>query len=287
MKKGFTLRTFLLLAVFLVVGFTGTLAVQSSSASDNPPTPGYEVKLFLDPDVVLDQNNTLKKEVRNTFETGKNRQSFAVQYLDTSDLQMMEEGWSVRIRKREDQGTHRIQYKKRYPIIDGNVQEALAAAARDGFTRESGFEAEIDWGYSSQTLSFAITERENLRYNDELQMPDLEASRQIAQQHAPAIFTNWLTADWGAHQLAQSKIYGVVDFVRYTGTLKDVELAIEIWKVIEEGGPGYEYLVEASFKTDNESIAGTRRAELLALLSEKGWLIPHDVLKTKTILDRY
>lgn len=252
-----------------------------------PSISAYEVKVFLDPDAVLTKKQNLAKQIRDEFSTGSSAKQYNVQFLDTPQQALKNEGWSIRLRKQEDQGQHRIQYKKRYPIINGDVQTALQTAFNDGFDANSIFEAEVDWGYTNQTLSFQVQEKVKLSNYSGLQLPNLADSKTVAHNFARDEFSNWISNGWGASQINASKIYGPVYFQRYTGEFEGEELAIEIWHVRNEAGTGMEYLVEASFKAEDFTTASEKRANLIQLLDTKGWLLPQDVLKTQMILDRY
>ena len=77
-------------------------------------------------------------------------------YLDTPARDCLRAGWVSRIRVKEGKPRYTITYKMRYPVQDGDVDSALATARADGLTLQKGqYPAEIDWGYSKMTLSFA------------------------------------------------------------------------------------------------------------------------------------
>ena len=77
-------------------------------------------------------------------------------YLDTPARDCLKAGWVSRIRVKEGKPRYTITYKMRYPVQDGDVDSALATARADGLTLQKGqYPAEIDWGYSKMTLSFA------------------------------------------------------------------------------------------------------------------------------------
>lgn len=61
---------------------------------------------------------------------------------------------------KENKSDYELTYKKRYPVVNGNIQAALTLANQEGFdASDDNYEAEVDWGYGKQTLSFSNTKR--------------------------------------------------------------------------------------------------------------------------------
>lgn len=277
--------------------FAGTVAaallaapfLHSQSAYAAVGTPNYEVKLALDPALVLDSSHNLASAVRSEFGTGSSYKSYRVQYMDTAAQSMQGQGWSERIRKRDDQSNHEIQYKKRYDVVNGDINAALTQAAGEGLDSSSGFDFQVDWGYSKQTLSIDYEKDATISgYSGSgLKMPNEAASRTVSAANAPSKFANWTSTGWGTTQLNNAVVYGPVDFKRYEGTFEDLDLDIEVWTVINEAKTGNEFWVEASFKTDSYSEASSTRTALMNELNGKGWLIPQDLLRTSQIIERY
>ncbi|MCM3630588.1 fibronectin type III domain-containing protein [Paenibacillus glycanilyticus] len=252
-------------------------------------TPNYEVKLNLDPALVLDSSHNLVSAVRSEFDTGSSYKSYKVQYMDTASQSMQGRGWSERIRKRDDESKHEIQYKKRYDVANGDINAALNQAAGEGLDSSSGFDFQVDWGYSKQTLSIDYEKEVSISGSSGsgLKMPNEATSRTVSVANEPSKFANWTSSGWGTAQLNNAVVYGPVDFKRYEGTFDDLDLDIEVWTVINEAKTGYEYWVEASFKTDSYSEASSTRTALINELNGKGWLIPQDLLRTSQIIQRY
>ncbi|MWC29711.1 fibronectin type III domain-containing protein [Paenibacillus sp. MMS18-CY102] len=252
-------------------------------------TPNYEVKLNLDPSLVLDSSHNLVSAVRSEFSTGTSTKKYKVQYMDTATQSLQGQDWSDRIRKRDDQSTHEIQFKKRYDVQNGDINAALTQAAGEGLDSASGFDFQVDWGYSKQTLSIAYEKDITISGSSGsgLNMPSEATSRTVSNSNAPTKFKNWTSTGWGTTQLNSSVIYGPVSFNRYEGTFDDLDLDVEVWTVINTAGTGNEYWVEASFKTDSFSEASSERTALINLLRSKGWLVEQDVLRTSQIIERY
>ncbi|WP_435166722.1 fibronectin type III domain-containing protein [Paenibacillus glycanilyticus] len=261
----------------------------SQSAFAAVGTPNYEVKLTLDPALVLDSSHNLVNSVRSEFDTGSSYKSYKVQYMDTAAQSLQGQGWSERIRKRDDQSNHEIQYKKRYDVVNGNINAALTQAASEGLDSSSGFDFQVDWGYSKQTLSIDYEKDVTISGSSGsgLKMPNESTSRTVSVSNEPSKFANWTSTGWGTAQLNNALVYGPVDFKRYEGTFDDLDLDIEVWTVMNEAKTGNEYWVEASFKTDSYSEASSTRTALINELNSKGWLIPQDLLRTSQIIERY
>ncbi|UJF34010.1 hypothetical protein [Paenibacillus hexagrammi] len=272
----------------------GTLSLSSysspASATPQPAVPDYEVKLFLDPADVLDSNHQLKSSVRTYFGMPSTKTKMSVEYLDTSDLDINDAGWNVRARKLEDYSDDEFQitYKKRYPITNGNIDAALAAAALDGFDAgEDDYEAQVDWGYSKQTLSFSNKKTVHHNGYDGMELLSENDAIDEAISHAPGKFEDWGSNNWGTDKLDDSKAYGPVDAKRWIGTWQNKTMYIEVWEIKKESGSGYDYVVEASFKTPSRTDAANGIAQLQSDLTQQGWFLPTDELKTQMILDRY
>lgn len=247
----------------------------------------YEVKAFLDPALVLNGQLELITSVKNALNINGAPYLFNVQYLDTELQTLIEEGWSIRTRKRADQGAHRIQFKKRYPVDGDDLPGALAQALNDGFDACTGQEVEVDWAPNGRkTLAYQIQIGTPLNHAG-LNMPDLSETRALALIHANAHFLGWIDNQWGEEQVDEARLYGPVFFERYPGDLNGIELVVEVWHILNETGDDPDYLVEVSFKTANATTASNGLTTLLALFSSEGWLLDEDILKTRRVLDRH
>lgn len=253
-------------------------------------TPNYEVKWYLDPAVVLGFDHKLKSAVLNAFDMPSTVEKMNVEYLDSDDLDLNAEGWDVRIRKMEaySDKAFEVTYKMRYPIAGGNIQAALNWAAADGFDAdEDDYEAQIDWGFSSQTLSFSNKKDAELDGYEGMELPGKGDSRDLAEDLIAGKLENWQSGDWAEDILHDAHIYGPVSAKRSIGEWAGEELYIEIWEIKKATGTGYDYLVEASFKEDDYATASAVRDSLKNKLISEGWFLPQDGLKTTKILEQY
>lgn len=113
------------LLVFLLVFFAVISGVSMNIYAESNMIPNYEVKLLLDPDIVVNSDDNLKKIYRDIFNTGKSYNEIAVEYLDTYNKEFNNEGWVNRIRIKENKDKFELTYKKRYKIFNQNINDAL------------------------------------------------------------------------------------------------------------------------------------------------------------------
>lgn len=249
-----------------------------------PAIPNYEVKIYMDPSVVLNSNNKLNQDVLDYFDMPTTVTKMSAEYLDSKDLDLNNIGWDVRLRKVEDNNNFELTYKKRYSIENGGIDAALQKAAADGFDKnEDDYEAQVDWGYEKQTLSFSNNKDVSISGYGGMDLP----SKTDAIKTAVNKISGKLDNVNGKAILKNAHIYGPVEAKRSIGVFNEQKFYIEVWKIKTEAGNGYNYVVEASFKTNDRSEAQEGHNKLIALLKEKRWLLPKDELKTQMILNRY
>ena len=251
-------------------------------------TPDYEVKLLLVPAAVLDSGRKLTSAVRAAFGIPSSVLKMNVQFLDTDCKEIYATGWCPRVRKTEGESDFELTYKKRYPITAGDIDGALATAQADGFDADaSGYDAQIEWGYEQRALSIGRAKCASCAGCSGMELPGTAASRSMLIDEAPRKFDDWVAKSWGTRTLATSRIYGPVLAKRWSGAWSGMKLYVEVWPIRNAAGTGTEDIVEASFKTASRTTASSKHASLMAYLRSRGWLLPEDGLKTKTIMDRY
>lgn len=253
-----------------------------------PATPNYEVKIYMDPSVVLNSNNRLNQDVLDYFDMPNTVTKMSAEYLDSRGLDLNNIGWDVRLRKMEDEDNFELTYKKRYAIENGNIDASLQTTAADGFDKsEDDYEAQVDWGYEKQTLSFSNNKDVSISGYDGMELPSNTDTIKAAVNKIPGKLNNSISNGYGKAILKNAHVYGPVEAKRSIGVFNEQKFYIEVWKIKTESGSGYDYVVEASFKTDDRSEAQEGHDKLIALLKEKRWLLPKDELKTQMILNRY
>ncbi|MFB5762876.1 hypothetical protein [Paenibacillus medicaginis] len=265
--------------------FAGTGAHSVYAAAN--AVPSYEVKFIAKPEAVLTSGGQVQEEVIETLGLDASPQAIGVAYYDTDLLELNEQGWDVRFRKKEDKNNYELTYKKRYPIINGDIDAALSLANKEGFdASDDNYEAEIDWGYGKQTLSFSNTKKVSTNTAG-THLPSEQESLELLLDKPPGKLEKWSSKGWGEEKLSQSRVHGPLTFYRYEGNWEGQELTLEVWPIRNSQGTGTENLIEASFKTDDQEIATQLRSKLMNTLAENGWLLPVDGLKTQLILERY
>ncbi|MFJ2047185.1 CYTH domain-containing protein [Paenibacillus sp. O199] len=277
--------SFMLSIVTLGSGLTFLEAPQASAAAN--AVPAYEVKFLAKPELVLNTDGTPRSEVIQTLGLNSTARNISAEYFDTNALNLNQAGWDVRFRKKDDKNNYELTYKKRYPVINGDVNAALTLANQEGFNAsDDNYEAEIDWGYGKQTLSFSNTKKVDTNATG-VQLPSQQEALSMLLDKLPGKLKNWSSSNWGKQQLTASRAYGPVTFQRYEGTWNGQELTLEVWPIRNAAGTGVENIVEISFKTADSTEVSGLRTQLMQVLANKNWLIPADGLKTQLILERY
>ncbi|GAA3407363.1 hypothetical protein ACFFNY_31955 [Paenibacillus hodogayensis] len=270
----------------LLVGVTLWAAPPVKSASNM--VPDYEVKLLMNPTAVLNSDHKLKSGVRNAFDMPDTVTKMNVLFMDTDNRDLYDNGWSARIRKIEDKNDFELTYKKRYPIVNGNIAAALTQANLEGFdSTDTNYEAQVEWGYLNKTLSISTKKTGKKSGYSGMDLPSAKDSRNLLTANIPGKLDRWLYTGWGTVMLNDSRKYGPVLAKRYIGEWNQTELYIEIWPIKDADGTGTEYIVEASFKTANQTDAASKQSQLISYLQGQGWLLAQDSLKTQLIMDRY
>ncbi|MDA1873130.1 MULTISPECIES: hypothetical protein [Bacillus] len=270
--------------VFVSIFFCCFLYNVMEGFAASPMKPSFEVKLLLKPEQVLGYNKEMKQEVLEHFQVGTNYERIQVQFLDTANKSLSNEGWFARIRKKEFSKDFELTYKKRYPIQNGVIQDALEVAKKEGFdSKTDSYEAEVDWGFGKKTLSISNKKSYSAKGYGVLDLPNEHASQNMLIEKLPGKMNKWLYKNWGEEMLRDSHIYGPVLMKRYTGEFENIKTNIEIWPLSNTGKIEDDFVIEVSFKTNEEIIATKQRELLMASIEKKGWLLPKDSLKTELI----
>lgn len=257
------------------------------AAAPATAVPNYEVKLFLDAAKVLDVEFKPTKDADKVFDLKSSNRKIAMQFIDARPLQVHAEGWSVRVRKFEDDEKFELSYKRRYPLATGTLADALARAAEHGFHKENDYAAQVEWGYSKQTLSFTRKKEFKAKGCDAMNLPAAEVVRQAVLDGLPGKLNRWKKEGWASRILAVGHLYGPVLGKRWIGKWQGPDLAFEVWLIKTESGQGFEPVVELSFKENDPAEAAGFRDKLMAFVRAQKWLLERDVLKAEMILQRY
>lgn len=262
MKKlighGLAVLTFLL-------GGLGALQVQAAI------TPNYEVKALLDSQKVLNDAHMLTEQSKVIFHIREDPSNVQVQYLDTPHRDFSQAGWTQRMRHKETKNKLEITYKKRYPIANGDIASALQQAAQDGFANTSTpYEAQIDWGYHTMTLSVSYTQK----IPGYTSLPTATQAKILTTAHMPAEELQTISLK------KEGVIYGPLTYQKYAGTLAGKSIDIEVWPIPNTS----DYITELSFKAKTYKEAAENRKKIYKLLESQQLIKAEDSLKTNKIL---
>lgn len=243
-----------------------------------------EIKLLLDNEAVLDEENFLKESIREAFQTGNDYEGIYVEYLDTAAQDFQNAGWTNRIRLKEGKSKYTLTYKRRFSVPGNDLSSAVADACEGGFTiANAEFPAEVDWGYSKMTLSFS--NEYEIKSESPLDITLLERGDavQMLADHMPPEEKNRNSDSWGTTLIKEAQMAGPVRFMRYSGVFDGYDIRIEIWPIESRGD--VEYISEFSAYAEDMDEAAVMHERLISSLDEMGILLPVDALKTRMILD--
>ncbi len=282
MKRIITIFT----AMMLTLGMFSFTAF-NVSAKENM-IPNYEVKLLLDSDMVLNSDDSLKKTYRDLFGTGKDYEEIGTLYIDTDNLSFQTEGWTNRIRIKENSNDFDLTYKKRYSIQGQDITTALTQANNEGFDiSDTNYEAQVDWGYEKMTLSLSCKKTASAKDYNEMELPSKKDAIAMLKDKMPGKLENWLYKNWGKDTIEDGRKYGPIYYSKYSGEYKGIDVDIEIWPLYNKETQKIEMVTELSFKADDYTEASSYRTDLINYLDDLGVLLHYDSLKTQKILLNY
>ncbi|MFI0718635.1 hypothetical protein [Streptomyces sp. NPDC021224] len=260
-------------------------AAPATAASNAKPT--YEVKIDLTASA-LDSSHAPTSAVKSAFGVSGSSKARSYEYFDTSGLALNAEGWDVRLRHKSGKDFEES-YKKRFPVTGGDIDAALDTANAAGFdSSDDNYDAEVDWGYSKQTLSFSDEKSHSGSGYSGTSVPDAGTGLSWLVNEVPGKLEDWKSSNWGKNTLQSSVVHGPVTSQVWEGAWESSDDAsIEVLPVRNAAGTGTEYVVEVSFKVDDYADAAQLHADAVSVADAHGWLYHGDILKTQTILDRY
>lgn len=249
--------------------------------------PDYEVKIDLTA-AALDSSHTPTSAVKAAFGISGSAKARSYEYFDTGALDLNAQGWDVRLRHKSGSDFEET-YKKRFPITNGDIDAALDVANDQGFdSSDTNYDAQVDWGYAKQTLSFSNDKSHSGSGYSGTSMPSAGTGRSWLVGEIPGKLEDWSAKNWGSDTLKAATAHGPVTSQVWSGAWESSDDAsIEVVPVKAASGTGTEYVVELSFKTDHYADAAQLHADAIAVADAHGWLYHGDILKTQLILGRY
>ena len=268
-----------LFKVVLIVASLVLLSAGLAFAADNNNYT-FEVKFLLDSSKVLDANNVPVKDLQDLFAVKKTNQR-TVLYVETPDRTFNNGGWINRVREKEGKKNVELAYKKRYTVQGTDIAGAFDRAIKDNPRITDGrYEAEIDWGYEKMTLSFTNEVKIDKPAGGMKGMSNEDILSNVLA-NMPEDEGGWMFAKLKSARIPNARFAGPVDYIRYVGSYKDVEIDIEVWPVKDT------VITELSFEAEGLANAEALRNEVMAILESRGILLKRDSLKTQMILDAF
>ncbi|MER5410822.1 hypothetical protein [Streptomyces sp. NPDC002769] len=263
--------------------FATTTPAQAASNA----VPTYEVKINLTT-AALDSSHNPLAAVKSAFGISGSAKARSYEYFDTSTLGLNGQGWDVRLRHKSG-SSFEESYKKRFPVTGGDINAALSTANTAGFSsNDTNYDAEVDWGYSKQTLSFSNEKSHSASGYSGTALPSVSTGLGWVVGDIPGKLEDWSSSNWGKTTLQASQAHGPVTSQAWGGAWEvSDDASIEVLPVVGASGSGTEYIVEVSFKTDSYSDATKLHTDAVNVAESHGWLYHGDILKTQLILDRY
>lgn len=178
----------------------------------------YEAKFLLNPGVVLGADHKPTVAVHSSFRLKQTPTLMKIQFMDTDTREIYDAGWNVRIQKKLDSDKFEINFKKRNPVPQDNLDDVIMTSNTDGFDMsDPNLEFQLDWGFSKQTLSISRKKKASADGYRSEEAPDGSMSREMATREAPGKIKDWKDDGWGITALHQARVYGPIFAERYSG----------------------------------------------------------------------
>ncbi|GMK56050.1 hypothetical protein CspeluHIS016_0211060 [Cutaneotrichosporon spelunceum] len=274
----------------LFKALVGVLAITSTAPDLKKPavaTHGWEIKLGLDPNGAL-KGGRPTHELLHAFSLEADPETRSYSYYDTAVQDLREAGWAIRMRHKEGRDLEAT-YKKRYTVGPEGLQAALELARDEGFDKRATarYGAEVDWTYSKKTLSFTLKKKWSAKGHHGTSLPDDDTGRHLLLKYMPDELHDWGKKHWGDRIMATTRQHGPVTSNVWKGKWAGTVVKLEVLPIKNAEGTGHETIVELSFGADSEAKATSLRDKALSQMKAAGWLLTHDVLKTRLVLERY
>ncbi|MGN5883516.1 MULTISPECIES: hypothetical protein [Staphylococcus] len=245
----------------------GAMFMLLPSGQSHAQVDQYEVKVYAKADKIVKDNRHIQHDILEQLGSEDKDEDFSVQYIDDAKRTNYGQNITYRVRKSEEDTETKLQYKKRYPIMNGDVESAVSKAKQDGFQTD---EYEVEYGEGKQTLSASNEAKVSLGS----QLPDVSKSLEVLQANAKSPFKSLL-------QFSNPSLIGPVHFERHKGNIGGNEVKIENWDI------GSNNVVEISSKVSSESEAKSVQQSIIHKLDTMGIHETNDQLKTDMIFLNY
>ncbi|MGU3292039.1 hypothetical protein [Williamsia sp. M5A3_1d] len=273
-------------ALLISASLATSLATATATAhADANAVPDYEVKLdFLAS--AIDGSGVPTSAVRSAFGLSSTASTRSYEYFDTGSRALKGQGWSVRLRHKSGKDLE-LNYKKRFDVTNGDVNAALTTANSAGFdSSDTNYDAQVDWGYSQEELSFSNDKSSSASKYSGTTLPAESTARSLLVSNIPGKLDDTTAKNWGTDRLLESSAHGPVTTKVYSGSWQGIQPGIEVLTVPAASGSGSQTVIEFSFTVSTESQASSLRSQAISIADGHGWLYHGDILKTDLILDR-
>ena len=244
----------------------------------------YQIKLRLDSSVV-DSDGGVTESAREQLQAGTLQKVEAVAYVDTPDRALAAHGWTVRVKRSQEENSCELTFKKRFPL-SASGEQALAkesvnqvlrlARERNFDSSDKNYDAQINTSFYTSTVDFSNkketscslpfpTEKEALQKVNEL-LPGKLEKELGGEEAASHILRNLAMSNVVIQRTWPIEVAG------YTSDLEVTEM-------------NNSYFVELSEKDSSRKDAVEKREKIINRLQQLELLREQDAFKTSMVLD--
>ncbi|MER5759433.1 hypothetical protein [Streptomyces sp. NPDC002082] len=256
-----------------------------------PVRAGYQVKLLVDPDRVLDADGLPTAAAAAALSLGAPGRFEVAQYMDDAGRSLNGQGWIVRIRRHDDENRIRLAYKARFDIEgDGTdpaaVRRVMDRASGHNFCADDGnYSVQVNLSHTRATLDFTNKKCRPVPGLEPGELPGLDASRALVLERLPGKLAKWAAkpAGWAESVTASSRLHGPVRQANYPGRMLDHAMETQVSRLRTASGE-LAWFAEITAKGRTLRDAVELRSDLMGKLRAEGWLLERDAFKTELIL---
>ncbi|WP_236589130.1 hypothetical protein [Corynebacterium glucuronolyticum] len=261
-----------------------SLGVLPQATAAEVADPDYQIKLRLDSSVV-DSDGGVTESAREQLQAGTLQKVEAVAYVDTPDRALAAHGWTVRVKRSQEENSCELTFKKRFPL-SASGEQALAkesvnqvlrlARERNFDSSDKNYDAQINTSFYTSTVDFSNkketscslpfpTEKEALQKVNEL-LPGKLEKELGGEEAASHILRNLAMSNVVIQRTWPIEVAG------YTSDLEVTEM-------------NNSYFVELSEKDSSRKDAVEKREKIINRLQQLELLREQDAFKTSMVLD--
>lgn len=244
----------------------------------------YQIKLRLDSSVV-DSDGGVTESAREQLQAGTLQKVEAVAYVDTPDRALAAHGWTVRVKRSQEENSCELTFKKRFPL-SASGEQALAkegvnqvlrlARERNFDSSDKNYDAQINTSFYTSTVDFSNKKETSCS----LPFPTEKEALHKVNELLPGKLEKELGGEEAASHILRNLAMSNVVFQRtwpievagYTSDLEVTEM-------------NNSYFVELSEKDSSRKGAVEKREKIINRLQQLELLREQDAFKTSMVLD--